>query len=57
VDLTAMMASLDAQLARTGACAAGASFTLTDIPIGLSVNRWFMTSIEWPFFSCRRGVL
>ena len=38
-----MLAILDAQLARTGAYVAGERFTLADIPVGLSVNRWFMT--------------
>jgi glutathione S-transferase len=42
------MAILDAQLARTGAYIAGNAFTLADIPIGLSVNRWFMTPLERP---------
>ena len=39
------MAILDAQLARTGAYAAGDTFTLADIVLGLSANRWFMTPI------------
>jgi glutathione S-transferase len=43
---TRMIAILDAQLARTGAYVAGAAFSLADIPIGLSINRWFMTSLE-----------
>jgi glutathione S-transferase len=47
---TRMVAILDAQLARTGAYVAGAAFTLADIPIGLSVNRWFMTPMERPPF-------
>ena len=29
----------------------GAAFTLADIPIGLSVNRWFMTPFERPAFA------
>ena len=48
---TRMLAILDAQLARTGAYVAGAPFTLADIPIGLSVNRWFMTPLERPAFA------
>jgi glutathione S-transferase len=48
---TGMLAILDAQLARTGAYVAGGYFTLADIPIGLSVNRWFMTPLEWPAFA------
>jgi glutathione S-transferase len=45
---TRMVAILDGQLARTGGHVAGAAFTLADIPIGLSVNRWFMTPFERP---------
>ncbi len=45
-----MVAILDGQLARTGGHVAGAAFTLADIPIGLSVNRWFMTPFERPSF-------
>lgn len=45
-----MIAILDAQLARTGAYVAGPAFTLADIAIGLSVNRWFMTPMERPSF-------
>ena len=42
-----MAITLDAQLVRTGAYVAGAAFSLADIPIGLSINRWFhMTSLE-----------
>jgi glutathione S-transferase len=48
---TRMVAILDGQLARTGAYVAGAAFTLADIPVGLSVNRWFMTPIERPPFA------
>jgi glutathione S-transferase len=40
------MQILDGQLTRTGAFAAGADFTLADIVLGLSANRWFMTPIE-----------
>ena len=43
-----MMSILDDRLATTQACVAGAGFTLADIPIGLSVNRWFMTPIQRP---------
>lgn len=45
-----MVAILDGQLARTGGYVAGAIFSLADIPIGLSVNRWFMTPLERPAF-------
>ena len=48
---TRMLAILDAQLARTGAYVAGGHFSLADIPIGLSVNRWFMTPLERPAFA------
>ena len=43
-----MVGILDEQLTATGAFVAGADFTLADIPIGLSVNRWLMTPIERP---------
>lgn len=43
-----MMSILDARLATTQAFVAGADFTLADIPIGLSVNRWLMTPLERP---------
>jgi len=46
-----MLGILDSQLARTGGHVAGAAFTLADIPIGLSVNRWFMTPFERPAFA------
>jgi glutathione S-transferase len=42
------MAILDAQLARSGGHVAGSAFTLADIVIGLSVNRWFMTPFDHP---------
>lgn len=42
------MSMLDAQLSRTGAYAAGAGFTLADIVLGLSTNRWFMTPMDRP---------
>ena len=45
-----MMSILDARLATTQAFVAGADFTLADIPIGLSVNRWLMTPLERPVF-------
>jgi glutathione S-transferase len=40
------MAMLEAQLQRTEAYATGPAFTLADVVLGLSVNRWFMTPIE-----------
>ena len=42
------MAILDRQLAQAGGFAVGPSFTLADIGLGLSVNRWFMTPIARP---------
>ena len=47
---TRMLAILDDRLATTGAFVTGEAFTLADIPIGLSVNRWFMTPLERPSF-------
>lgn len=44
----AMMGILERQLAATGAFAAGPGFTLADIVLGLSANRWLMTPIERP---------
>lgn len=40
------MALLDAQLARTGAHVCGAAFTLADIVLGLSAQRWKNAPIE-----------
>jgi glutathione S-transferase len=42
------MGILDAQLSRTGAFVAGNTFTVADIVLGLSVNRWFMTPMRRP---------
>ena len=42
------MGILDGQLERTGAFVAGADFSLADIVLGLSVNRWLLTPIERP---------
>ncbi len=47
-DWTRAMRVLDARLAATGAYVAGADFTLADIPIGLSVNRWRHTPFDKP---------
>ncbi|KVV38238.1 glutathione S-transferase [Burkholderia ubonensis] len=47
---TKHMRVLNAQLDATGAFVAGERFTLADIPIGLSVNRWFGTPFEHPDF-------
>ncbi|WP_242206233.1 MULTISPECIES: glutathione S-transferase [unclassified Pseudomonas] len=42
------MKILDRQLDSTGAYVSGTEFSLADIPIGLSVNRWFETPLEHP---------
>ncbi|MBA5639317.1 glutathione S-transferase family protein [Duganella sp. LX20W] len=42
------MTILDGQLAHTGAYVAGAEFSLADIVIGLSVNRWLLSPIARP---------
>ncbi|UGQ45357.1 glutathione S-transferase family protein [Massilia endophytica] len=42
----AKMRILESQLEKTGAYAAGSSFSLADIVLGLSTNRWKMTPIE-----------
>lgn len=47
---TRHMAILDQRLQETGAFVAGEHFSLADIPIGLSVNRWFGTPFEKPEF-------
>lgn len=39
------MAILDAQLDKTGAFVTGANFTLADVVLGLSLNRWSMTPL------------
>lgn len=44
------MAILEMQLSKTGSFVAGSTFTLADIVIGLSINRWFMTPINHPVF-------
>ncbi len=43
---TRMMTILDGQLAETGGYVAGPEFSLADIPVGVSVARWFATPIE-----------
>jgi glutathione S-transferase len=42
------MGILDGQLAATGAFAAGADFSLADVVLGLSLNRWLMTPMARP---------
>lgn len=41
---------LDARLAATGAYIAGGHFTLADIVIGMSLNRWSMTPMARPAY-------
>ena len=43
-----LMGLLERQLERTGAFVAGAEFSLADVVIGLSINRWQMTPIDHP---------
>lgn len=45
MDWNAKIAILDSRLRETGGHVASEAFTLADIPVGLSVNRWFMTPI------------
>ena len=45
-DWTKAVAIVEGQLSRSGGFIAGPAFTLADVPIGLSINRWFMTPIE-----------
>jgi glutathione S-transferase len=40
------MAIVEGQLERTGAFIAGQAFSLADIPIALSVNRWLDTPLQ-----------
>jgi glutathione S-transferase len=42
------MRIVEEQLLRTGAFMTGEEFTLADIVIGLSANRWFMTPMQRP---------
>jgi glutathione S-transferase len=49
------MGILERQLGKTGAFAAGARFSLADIVLGLSLNRWLMTPIERPDYPALRA--
>lgn len=42
------MAMLDAQIAKTGAYAAGTQFTLADVVLGLSTHRWYSLPADRP---------
>jgi glutathione S-transferase len=42
------IAILERQLASTGAYILGDAFSLADVPLGLSVNRWLMTPLQHP---------
>jgi len=44
----ALMLLLEARIAETGAFAAGDTFTLADIVLGLSLQRWLLTPISRP---------
>ncbi|AIP18217.1 hypothetical protein DP63_4358 [Burkholderia pseudomallei MSHR5855] len=44
------MAILDAQLGTTGAFVTGADYTLADVALGLSINRWLRTPFDKPDF-------
>jgi glutathione S-transferase len=49
------MGILDRQLEKTGAYISGEAFSLADIPIGLSVNRWFETPLAHPDYAAVRA--
>jgi glutathione S-transferase len=40
------MAVIEGQLEQTGAFIAGETFSLADIPIALSINRWLETPLQ-----------
>jgi glutathione S-transferase len=42
----AMVGLVEVQLAKTGGHIAGTEFTLADIPIGLSIHRWYAVPME-----------
>ncbi|HGE8461693.1 glutathione S-transferase [Serratia nevei] len=46
-----LMGLLDRHLAQHGPYAAGAAFTLADVVLGLSLNRWLMTPFERPDYA------
>lgn len=54
---TAMLELLERRLSEGAAFVGGESFTVADIVIGLSVNRWFQTPIERPPLPAVRAYL
>ena len=48
------MGILERQLDKTGAFAAGPAFTLADVVLGLSTNRWLMTPMARPDYPALR---
>jgi glutathione S-transferase len=50
-----MVNIVDVQLVSAGGHIAGKDFTLADIPIALSVNRWFMTPVPKPRYAALDG--
>jgi glutathione S-transferase len=46
-----LLGILDARLQATGAFVTGDAFTLADIVLGLSVNRWLLTPLERPAYA------
>jgi glutathione S-transferase len=49
------MGIFEAQIGKTGAYAAGAEFSLADIVLGLSLNRWLMTPMARPDYPALRA--
>lgn len=49
------MGILNQQLEKTGAYVSGDNFSLADIPVGLSVNRWYETPLEHAEFPAVRA--
>lgn len=49
-DWNIRMGVLERQLNKTSAFAAGSTFTLADVVLGLSVNRWLMTPMMRPVY-------
>lgn len=56
-DWTSMLTLLERRLAEGGAFVCGETFTVADIVIGVSVNRWFQSPIERPPLPAVRGYL